>query len=86
MMTVETIGRVRHAFLVKGKAIKQIARELRLTRNTFRAMVRGTETEHRYRRRDQRFRSSAPCTHTRQVPPRMMRVPALHGCKGLKFF
>ncbi len=48
MVTVETIGRVRHAFVVKGKGIKQIARELRLSRNTVRTIVRGEETEHRY--------------------------------------
>ncbi len=53
MVTVETIGRVRHAFLVKGKGIKQIARELRLSRNTVRTIVRGEETEHRYIRRTQ---------------------------------
>ena len=38
MLTVETIGKVRHAFLVKGRSIKRIARELHLARNT----VRGT--------------------------------------------
>ncbi|MFN0219240.1 MAG: IS21 family transposase [Hyphomicrobium sp.] len=53
MVTVETIGRVRRAFLVKGKGIKRIARELRLARNTVRSIVRGEDTEHRYRRRDQ---------------------------------
>jgi transposase len=53
MLTVETIGRVRHAHLVKGKGIKQIARELRLARNTVRSIVRGEDTEHRYRRQDQ---------------------------------
>jgi len=53
MLTVETIGRVRHAFLVKGKGIKAIARELRLSRNTVRTIVRGEETEHRYVRRAQ---------------------------------
>jgi len=53
MVTVETIGRVRHAFLVKGKGIKQIARELRLSRNTVRTIVRCEETEHRYVRRTQ---------------------------------
>ncbi len=53
MLTVETIGRVRHAFLVKGKGIKEIARDLRLSRNTVRTIVRGEETEHRYVRRSQ---------------------------------
>jgi orotate phosphoribosyltransferase-like protein len=42
MLTVETIGRVRREFHVKGKKIKAIARELRVSRNT----------AHRARRRD----------------------------------
>ena len=50
MVTVETIGRVRHAFHVKGKTIKQISRELRLARNTVRSMVRGEATERLYER------------------------------------
>lgn len=53
MVTVETIGRVRHAFLVKGQGIKRISRELRLARNTVRGIVRGEATEHHYRRLDQ---------------------------------
>jgi transposase len=53
MVTVETIGRVRQAYLVKGKRIKAIARELRLSRNTVRRIVRSGETEHRYERREQ---------------------------------
>lgn len=52
MATVETIGKVRNAFLVKGKSIKRIARELRLARNTVRGIVRGEETERRYLRAD----------------------------------
>ena len=53
MVTVETIGRVRHAFHVKGRKIKEIAREFRLARNTVRTIVRGEETEHRYERKTQ---------------------------------
>jgi transposase len=53
MVTVETIGRVRHAFHIKGKKIKQIARELRLARNTVRTIVRGDETKHSYERKAQ---------------------------------
>jgi transposase len=53
VITVETIGRVRHAFRVKGKKIKEIAREFRLARNTVRGIVRGDETEHRYERTTQ---------------------------------
>ena len=53
MITVETISRVRHAFHVKGKAIKRISRERRLSRNTVRSIVRGDETERRYERKEQ---------------------------------
>ena len=53
MLTVETIGRVRREFHVKGKKIKAIARELRVSRNTVRRIVRGEETEHRYARQEQ---------------------------------
>ena len=47
---MDTIGRVRHAFHVKGRKIKEIARDFRLARNTVRTIVRGEETEHRYER------------------------------------
>lgn len=50
---VETIGKVRHAFLVRGKTIKGIARELRLSRNTVRGIVRSEATERRYIRANQ---------------------------------
>ena len=53
MLTVETIGRVRREFHVKGKKIKAIARELRVSRNTVRRIVRGDETVHRYARQEQ---------------------------------
>jgi len=53
MVTVETIGRVRHAFLVKGASIKKIARDLHLARNTVRGIVRTENTERRYVRADQ---------------------------------
>jgi transposase len=53
MVTVETIGRVRHAYIVKKHGIKRIARELRLSRNTVRLIVRGEAREHRYHRQDQ---------------------------------
>lgn len=53
MVTVETIGRVRHAFHVKGRSIKRIARELRLSRNTVRSIVRSDETERSYQRQAQ---------------------------------
>ena len=41
MMTVETIGRIRRAFLVEKKPIRQIVRELRISRQTVRKAIRG---------------------------------------------
>jgi hypothetical protein len=34
MLTVETIGRIRREHLLKGKTIKEIARDLKVSRNT----------------------------------------------------
>jgi transposase len=50
MVTVETIGRIRRAFLVDKKPIRQIVRELRVSRQTVRKAVRGSSTEFRYDR------------------------------------
>ena len=48
MLTVETIGRIRREFFVKGKTIKEIARDLRLSRNTVRKVVRSQATSFEY--------------------------------------
>ena len=53
MVTVETIGRIRRAFLVDHKPIRQIVRELRVSRKTVRKAVRGSSTEFRYERQAQ---------------------------------
>ena len=44
MLTVETIGRIRREFFVQGKTIKEIARDLRVSRNTVRKIVRSGAT------------------------------------------
>ena len=44
MVTVETIGRIRRAFLVDKKPIRQIVRELRISRQTVRKAIRGSTT------------------------------------------
>ncbi len=36
MLVVETIGRIRRAFFVKGQSIKEIVRDLKVSRNTVR--------------------------------------------------
>jgi transposase len=48
MLIVETIARIRREHLVKGKSIKQIARELKLSRNTVRRVLRSGETAFSY--------------------------------------
>jgi len=54
MISVDTIAKVRRAHFVDRKKIKAIARELRLSRNTVRSIVRAEEeTERRYERRAQ---------------------------------
>jgi len=40
MKGVDTIARVRREFFVRGRSIKEIARELHISRNTVRKIVR----------------------------------------------
>ena len=54
MLVVETIAKVRRAYFVDGKSIKQICRELRLSRNTVRKVIRSGDTEFSYDRSVQR--------------------------------
>ena len=39
MLVVETVGRIRREHLVKGKSIKEIARDLKISRNTVRKVL-----------------------------------------------
>ena len=50
MLVVETIAKIRRAFFVEGKSIKQICRDLRLSRNTVHRVVRSGDTEFSYDR------------------------------------
>src|SRR5271165_222830 len=50
MLIVETIGRIRREHLVQGKSIKEIARDLKLSRNTVRRVLRSGETAIVYER------------------------------------
>ena len=45
MLVVETIAKIRRAHFVEGKSIRQICRELRLSRNTVRKVIRSGVTE-----------------------------------------
>ncbi|HTO84055.1 MAG TPA: IS21 family transposase [Methylomirabilota bacterium] len=50
MLVVETIGRIRRERYVLGKAIKEIARDLKLSRNTVRKVLRSEATSFEYER------------------------------------
>jgi len=50
MVVVETIGRIRREHLSKGKTIREIARDLRISRNTVRKVLRSGETSFSYER------------------------------------
>src|SRR5271167_1932411 len=50
MLIVETIGRIRRAHLSSGKSIKAIARDLKISRNTVRRVLRSGETSYSYER------------------------------------
>jgi transposase len=53
MLVVETIGRIRREHFVQGKSIREIARGLRLSRNTVRKVLRSEETSFSYERQVQ---------------------------------
>jgi transposase len=53
MLIVETIGRIRREHFVQGKSIKEIARALKLSRNTVRKVLRSEDTSFSYERQVQ---------------------------------
>ena len=50
MLVVETIGRIRREHFVKGKSIKEIVRDLKVSRNTVRKVLRSKATAFEYAR------------------------------------
>jgi transposase len=50
MLIVETIARIRREHFIKGKTIKEIARDLKVSRNTVRKVLRSAETAFEYER------------------------------------
>ncbi len=50
MKSVDTIARIRREYFVRGKSIKQIVRELHVSRNTVRKVLRSDATEFVYER------------------------------------
>jgi hypothetical protein len=50
MLVVETVAKIRRAYFVQGKGIKEICRELRLSRKVVRKVLRSDETAFSYQR------------------------------------
>ena len=50
MLVVETIAKIRRAYFSQGKPIKEICRELRVSRKVVRKVIRSDATEFRYER------------------------------------
>ena len=50
MLVVETIARIRREHFIKGKTIKEIARDLKVSRNTVRKVLRSGATSFEYER------------------------------------
>jgi transposase len=53
MLVVETIAKVRRAYFVQKKAVKEICRELRVSRKVVRKIIRSDATEFHYERETQ---------------------------------
>ncbi len=50
MLVVETIARIRREHFIKGKTFREIARDLKVSRNTVRKVLRSGETSFDYER------------------------------------
>src|ERR1035437_10251143 len=53
MLVVETVAKIRRAYVLQHKKIKEICRELRVSRKVVRKVIRSGETEFHYERDDQ---------------------------------
>lgn len=53
MLVVETIAKIRRAYFSQKKPIKEICRELRVSRKVVRKVIRSDATEFRYERETQ---------------------------------
>ena len=62
MLVVETIARIRREFFVKGKPIKEIVRDVKVSRNTVRKVIRSQATAFTYDRRVQPMPKLGPWT------------------------
>ena len=80
MLVVETIARIRREHLDRGKSIRRLARELKLSRNTVRQAIRGDVAVFGYERSVQPLPelgpwSGVPGSGVRTVSPGSVLVP-----------
>ena len=76
MLTVETIRKIRLAVERDGKSLHQTARDLRVSRNTVRKVIRNEQTAFEYRRRVQPMPVTAKVAHIRLCKSRYFLVVA----------
>ena len=72
MKGVDTIARIRREFFIRGRSIKEIVRDLHVSRNTVRKVVRSGATALSYEREVQPLPSAAPIAELapqRRGPP-----------------
>ena len=55
MLIMESIAKIRRLYHVKGKGFKTIARELKLSKNTVKKIIRSDETVSVYQRQQQGY-------------------------------
>ena len=60
MLVLETIAKIRRAYFSQGKAIKEICRDLHVSRKVVRKVIRSNATEFHYERSQQHCRELAP--------------------------
>jgi predicted transcriptional regulator len=60
MLIVKTIGRIRRGHFIKGKTIREIALDLKVSRNTVRKVLRSGETTFEYERNVQPTAEARP--------------------------
>ncbi len=75
---METAGRIRRDHFVKGRSIKSIARDLKLSRNTVRRVLRSEQTSFPYEREKQ------PHPRLGRWKPELERMLAENGGKPVR--
>ena len=77
---METIAKIRLDHLVRGVPIKKIARDLRVSKNTVRKVVRGDETSFSYERKIQPMPKLGPWVEELERQLKANEKKARKGC------